>query len=764
MDVSSETDQWVSHTHQVLEVLRDLQGGMERVESSYRGFALTGQESFLASYRAGARNVGQNEADIRSLTADNASQKPRLEHLHTLAVRKIRFADMVIGIRRAQGLAAAADAIRSGIGQQVQDEFEGVVREIRDEERRLLLRREAASILRLRQAKSILILGTILALAMGAAAVWSVQRENAARRIAEKEQREGEERFRTIANNISQLAWMADAHSSVIWYNQRWFDYTGMTFEEMADGGRQKVLHPDHFQRVVEKIDRCFRIGEVWEDTFPLLGKDGNYRWFLSRAVPIRDAGGNVSRWFGTNTDVTASREAEKEALRNAVERKEMEEALFVARERVIAERKLRESEASFRRLADAMPQIVFTAQPDGSFDYFNQRWYDYTGLTFEESKDGGWKSVAHPHDLPRRIDLWSRAISTGEPFEDQCRFRRKVDGVYRWHLGRALPIVNSEGKIEGWFGTCTDIEDYKRAEAENRQLNEQLESRVSQRTAELETANGALKNSTDRLERSNRDLQDFATVASHDLQEPLRKVQVFGSRLKKNCGPLLDAQGQDYLERMLNAGRRMQTLVEDLLAFSRVTSQARPFVEVDLSVVTQEVLSDLEVRIAETGARVQLGELPTIDADPAQIRQLLQNLIGNALKFHKKEQAPVIRIYAASTTQDGFFRLMVEDDGIGFDEKYLDRIFTVFQRLHGRAEYEGTGIGLAVCRKIAHRHGGEITAISAPGKGATFVVTLRHGAGIRQFARIADSGHASEPTRFAESEEETSLAGRSSS
>ncbi len=386
--------------------------------------------------------------------------------------------------------------------------------------------------------------------------------------------------------------------------------------------------------------------------------------------------------------------------------------------ERSGAERDLRESEANFRLLADAMPQIVWTAKPDGNIEYYNQRWSQYTGMTIAQSQDWGWQPILHPDDLQNTIDRWTRSFTTGEPLEVEYRIRRASDGVYRWYLGRAVAVHNSGGKIVRWFGTCTDIEDYK-------QLNEQLEDRVRQRTAQLETANQALVTSTQQLEASNLELHDFASVASHDLQEPLRKVQVFGSRLKNDYGAALDTQGRDFLERMLNAAQRMRSLVEDLLAFSRVTSQARPFVAVDLSSVTQEVLSDLEVRIAETAARVEVGDLPIIDADPLQMRQLLQNLIGNALKFRKKGCSPRVRVQAGPDAEDGSVRLTVEDDGIGFDEKYLDRIFTVFQRLHGRTEYEGTGIGLAICRKIAQRHGGEITAMSAAGQGATFVVNL---------------------------------------
>ena len=230
-------------------------------------------------------------------------------------------------------------------------------------------------------------------------------------------------------------------------------------------------------------------------------------------------------------------------------------------------------------------------------------------------------------------------------------------------------------------------------------------------------------------LARSNAELEQFAYVASHDLQEPLRKVQAFGSRLEAKCADGLGDQGRDYLSRMCSAAGRMGTLVNDLLAFSRVTTHGQPFASVDLKNVVRQVLSDLEVRISELNGRVELGELPEIQADPTQMRQLFQNLIGNALKFHKDGVPPLVKIQSrmsGASPRDGqMCRITVQDNGIGFDEKHLKRIFEVFQRLHGRGEYEGTGIGLAVCRKIAERHGGQITAKSTPGQGAGFVVTL---------------------------------------
>jgi PAS domain S-box-containing protein len=235
----------------------------------------------------------------------------------------------------------------------------------------------------------------------------------------------------------------------------------------------------------------------------------------------------------------------------------------------------------------------------------------------------------------------------------------------------------------------------------------------------------GALRRRTQELARSNAELEQFAYVASHDLQEPLRKVQAFGDLLATESGAALTEEGRDYLRRMQGASRRMQLLINDLLTFSRLTSQGRPYIEVSLARTAQEVLSDLEARLRETGGQVDVGELPRLDADPLQMRQLLQNLIGNALKFHRPNEPPRLQVRGRVLPDGEACEITVADNGIGFDEKYLDRIFAPFQRLHGRAEYEGTGMGLAICRKIVERHGGTITARSTPKQGATFVVRL---------------------------------------
>ena len=237
-------------------------------------------------------------------------------------------------------------------------------------------------------------------------------------------------------------------------------------------------------------------------------------------------------------------------------------------------------------------------------------------------------------------------------------------------------------------------------------------------------------------LERSNRELEMFAYVASHDLQEPLRKIRAFCDRLQANCGDQLDAAGSECLQRVHGAAARMQGLIDGLLSLSRVTTQGQDFVSVDLAQVAREVLSDLEVQIEQAGGRVEVGHLPTIQADPLQMRQLLQNLIANGLKFHRPGEPPVVKVEgrfvhgrqdapAGLPAADEQCKIVVEDNGIGFEQRHQERIFGVFQRLHPRDVFEGVGIGLALCRKIVERHGGRITAHGAPGRGASFEIVL---------------------------------------
>jgi PAS domain S-box-containing protein len=380
------------------------------------------------------------------------------------------------------------------------------------------------------------------------------------------------------------------------------------------------------------------------------------------------------------------------------------------------------------------VPQIVWTANPTGAITFFNRRWEAYTGLQLgpnqkpEQEQLGEWGDLVHQDDAERLRLTWQHAITDqSEKFTEEFRLKRTMDGAYRWMLSTAVPLRNEGGNVIEWVGSITDIDDQKRQ-------SETLERMVRTRTAALvdeieerRRAEQRVREVAAELTRSNAELEQFAYVASHDLQEPLRKIQAFGDRLRTRFHEHLPDGGKDYIDRMLSAAGRMRQLIDDLLTFSRVSTQTRPAIQLDMGKLIRDVISDLSVRIENSRGEVRVGELPAIEGDPTQMRQLFQNLIANAVKFQRPGIPPIVEVSAELLpgTFPQMCRFTVRDNGIGFDPKYLGRLFQVFQRLHGREEYEGTGVGLAICRKITERHGGAITAVSQVGEGATFIVTL---------------------------------------
>lgn len=310
----------------------------------------------------------------------------------------------------------------------------------------------------------------------------------------------------------------------------------------------------------------------------------------------------------------------------------------------------------------------------------------------------------------PPEVPFSIAAVLGGEVFQgvEATLKDSQKDGPVNLLLSAKALHIPGDGRL-GCVITMTDVTERKQAEQAIRQYAE-------------------------RLERSNKDLEDFAFVASHDLQEPLRKVQAFGRMLIENYSVRLEEEGCGYIRRMQEAASRMEKMINDLLAYSRVSKQSRPFEPVDLNKVVKNVLSDLESRIQTSGGQVETGDLPTIEADPVQMQQLLQNLLGNALKFHKPGEQPVVKVYARQAADGGksqspvsppAIEILVEDNGIGFDMQHLERIFQPFQRLHGRSEYEGSGIGLSICRRIVERHHGSIAVNSEPGVGSMFIISL---------------------------------------
>jgi len=381
---------------------------------------------------------------------------------------------------------------------------------------------------------------------------------------------------------------------------------------------------------------------------------------------------GEEQYWAGYCSDIT--------------ERKQFEDAL-------------KESEERFRTLASTLPQLIWSTDPEGRFEYVNPAWIAYTGWSAGPWPEDPWSLVLHPADREDFMQRWNNSLASGNIFESEARMRRASDGGYRWFLCRGVAVRDRGGAIVRWLGGCTDVQ-------------QQVES-----ATQLKLANEA-------LQRSNADLEQFAYAASHDLQEPLRMVSIYSQLLKEEFGNGLDRRAGSYIDFAVGGAQRMSKLLKALLEYSRVGSEASAWQQkTDANIAVAAALLNLETMVRDAQAEICAGPLPMVRVPEIHLTQLFQNLIGNAIKYRKDGEKPRVRV-EATAAGGGQWLFSIQDNGIGIDPEYLTQIFGVFKRLHGPA-VEGTGIGLALCQRIVERAGGRIWAESQPGEGATFFFTL---------------------------------------
>ncbi|RYZ50220.1 MAG: PAS domain-containing sensor histidine kinase, partial [Sphingobacteriales bacterium] len=640
--------------------------------------------------------------------------------------------------------------------------------------------------------------------------------DNTNRKKAEQLLQESESKFQLLADAMPQMIWVAMADGVISYFNRQWVDYTGVSLrqEEYKWG---EVVHPDDVPLTKRLWEESLASGKQFETEYRLKGRDGNYRWFLTRALSVEEPGTGIARWFGTCTDIHEQKLAEESLLLQARVLESMEEGVSVSSEEGIimftnaaedsmfgyesgeligkhvtmlnaydesenkkivdsvidelkqkghwtgewhnrrkdgsdfytyshitalnsggkyllicvqrditqekqAQSALIESEERFRALADNAPMFIWVGDAEANLVYYNNAIKEYVADNQDEFLKNGWANITHPEDIGAIYEIYSRAMSDPQPFAVECRLKGGYAGAYRWFLFKGVPRYQKD-RFVGYIGTALDIEDQKK-------FTQELESRVEKRTQDLIEINH-------KLERSNEELEQFAYVASHDLQEPLRKISAFGNILASKYKTELGESGEDLINRMQSASERMRTLIEELLTYSRVSRQSeqKPIV---LPGLLKEVMVDMETTIRERNAVIKWDELGRIMGNPMQIRQLLQNLLSNSLKFSKAEEIPVINITSRqvdgkssgltviSADEDKEFLLIeFKDNGIGFEQQYAEKIFQVFQRLHGRSEYPGSGVGLSIVQKVIENHKGYIIAEGRPGEGACFRILL---------------------------------------
>ena len=634
-----------------------------------------------------------------------------------------------------------------------------------------------------------------------------------------------EERFRTMADNIPNLAWMANADGWIYWYNQKWHEYTGTTPKQMEGWGWQSVHDPKELPSVLIKWNESILTGHPFEMIFPLKSANGEFRQFLTRVLPVKNNENEIIHWFGTNTDITAQKEIEEElklsegrfrimveqapvgicVLRSKdfivevanprileiwgkdaqqmmnnpifeglpdaagqgfetllkdvfttgkpfigneyplfVQRNGKIENLFVnfvyeplydtgnkidgviavaieVTEQVIAKQKIKENADKLQTVLESLPQMAWTTLPTGEANYFSQSWYDYTGQTEEDALGFGWTTVVHSDYIDITLSAWQNALVKGTSLEVENKVKGK-DGNYRWMWVKGTPIKSDQGGIIQWVGTVTDIN-------ERKSFSEELKKQVQERTMELETKNSELK-------KMNKELESFAYISSHDLQEPLRKIQTFSTLLIDKESDQLSEKGKEQIKRMKSAAERMQTLINDLLTYSRTNLTRRNFEKIKLSEIVDELRTELKEELDQKNATMECIGSCEVDIIPFQFRQLLHNLISNSLKFSKPTVPLHILIKSKMVVgveidniqfleNDHYCHIRFSDNGIGFEPQYGSKIFELFQRLHGREEYGGTGIGLAIVKKIVENHNGYITASGELGIGATFDIYI---------------------------------------
>ncbi len=487
------------------------------------------------------------------------------------------------------------------------------------------------------------------------------------RRRMEEALRDTEHNFRTVLENSLDGINMLDLTTGrYVFLSPAQMKLTGFDAKELQGISAEETyerVHPDDREASVAH-QRRIAAGEEWNEPveYRWKVKSGEYRWFSDRRKLVRDDQGKPVYLVGVSRDITERKKAEEE---------------------------LKKSEKTYRSIGELIPFGIWTADARGLATYVSPSFCELVGKSEEEVLRLGWLDTLDQDTVDQTVSEWEKCVKTGE-FWNRTHHIIGKDGQDHYVLSRGAPIRDDGNKILGWVGVNINVTDQKRIE--------------------------------ENLIRSNADLQQFAYLSSHDLQEPLRMMVSYISLLERKYKGQLDTNAHEYIENALEGGARMRQLIDDLLEYSRVETKGKEFASVNMGEVLEDTLKVLRVPIEENRADIFVGPLPYIKADGSQMLQLMQNLVGNAIKFRGSER-PIVQVTAKQSGRDWTFS--VKDNGIGLNTEYSDRIFQMFQRLHTQDRYPGTGVGLAIAKKIVERHGGRIWVESEEGNGATFHFTI---------------------------------------
>lgn len=517
-------------------------------------------------------------------------------------------------------------------------------------------------------------------------------------------------RYFTIFNRMAEPAFIVDSDKRIVEVNQALERFFGLSGRELVGRSCCELIGPKVCG--VCGLERALEEETSFSNIEAVLKIKGEMKSVAFAGTFLGDINGEYAGGIVILQDFTARKEAENQLL---------------------------ESEAKYRSLIEHVPDVTWSSDEEGRITFVSPNIEAICGAPADEiirTGRAGWFARIHADDVDAVVQAFSQLFSANRMLDIRYRLRRR-DGAWSWIHDRSGSVFRRDGRRCA-DGVLSDITRLKSVEEDLERHHFRLAELVDERTAELRLANEKLKEEilerrhveqelmqlARRLKESNAELEQFAHVASHDLKEPLILITAFSERLLNRYSDELDEKGQEYLVRILKATHQMQDLIDGLLQLSRVTTRGRPFESIELAELVHQVVEHLEERIAQSGGLVTVQSDHVLRGDRMQVWQLFQNIISNALKYRKDDETPVVTV--ASHALDGHLcEITVTDNGIGFDEQYLERIFVPFVRLHARSKYEGSGMGLATCKKIVTRHGGEITARSTPGKGSTFIIRL---------------------------------------